>query len=671
MPPIPPLIPRPAEFEFGAGAEAFVLYADTPIQLAAAASDQSFFTARELQRAFRDATGLNLPIRKTDSRSPGVRLQWIADHATGDEDYSIKVSATGIEVAAAGEAGLFYAVQTLKQLLRTYGSRIPALSIQDHPALPHRGLMLDVSRSKVPTLETLFKLVDGLAAYKYNQLQLYVEHTFEFAHHPDIGAGTDPLTSEDMLRLDQYCRARHVELVPNLQSFGHQRHMLSLPQYAHLDEVGWRWSLTPAREETYQLLDELYADFLPSFSSGWLNVDCDETWDLATGQSKALAAERGKGRVYLEHILRLRDLASKHGRRIMLWADVLLHYPELVPELPEDVLLLDWTYEAADEYRTTKTIGASGRSFWVCPGTSSWNTLFPRLDNAITNIRNFVRDGLQAGASGMVLTDWGDYGHYQPLSVSWYPYLFGAATAWTGAQTSPEEFDAAFGPLFLGLPSGEAAVAAIRRLGKAVTAPTLGLHNRSVLTLALFEDPLKGAVSLSADTGALREVRSAAQEAIAAWATLPDDVLRHDLGYVARLTAFAASKTLHAQELRETLEAGSADAVEQARTTLTDDRELVPALRSEFEATWLRHARRSEIQFVLDHFDTLSQHYAAALTWLDEQRSGARVDVDSYTPRPSAILWEQGLAELRKLAEVAGDSLPPEVRAWVQPTPAE
>ena len=59
--------------------------------------------------------------------------------------------------------------------------------------LAYRGLMLDVSRGKVPTLATLLALVDGLAAHKYNQLQLYIEHTFDFPSHPDIGAGTDPL----------------------------------------------------------------------------------------------------------------------------------------------------------------------------------------------------------------------------------------------------------------------------------------------------------------------------------------------------------------------------------------------------------------------------------------------------------------------------------------------
>ena len=546
--------------------------------------------------------------------------------------------------------------------------------------------MLDVSRGKVPTLATLFALVDGLAAHKYNQLQLYTEHTFHFPSHPTFGAGTDPLTAEDMLVLDAYCRPRHLELVPNLQSFGHQRHLLSLPQYRHLDEVGWRWSLTPAREATYQLLDDLYADFLPAFSSDWLNVDCDETWDLGTGQSKALAAELGKGRLYLQHILRLRELAAKHGRRIMLWADVLHHYPELVSELPDDVLLLDWEYEAADRYPTTDALGKSGRAFWVCPGTSSWNTLFPRLDNALGNIRRFVRDGLAAGATGMLLTDWGDYGHYQPLALSWYPYLYGAATAWTGAQTTPEEFDAAFGPQFLRQPAGDGtAVPAMRRLGRAVTAPTLGLRNRSAIALALFEDPLSGPLQAHADPRALTEANAAATAAGTAFAALPDAALRHDYGFTARLIAFAATKVLVSQHLRETLGALAHRAAGPARAealvgldadiaALVAAAARVPGLRSEFETCWLRHARPSEIRLTLAHFDALERGYATALAWLSQQRaryaSGEPIDAEaaSYTPSRFALLWEQGQAELRTLADLAGiDALPENVRSWIQP----
>ena len=683
---IPPLIPMPAELQQGSEADAFIFDAATSIHLSDSATGDALFAARQLQTALCEATGLLVNIRKVADPAAGARrvaLLQSKDEDLGPEGYALRVTRDGIAATASTDAGLFYAVQTLKQLLKTCGARIPALTIRDRPALAHRGLMVDVSRGKVPTLQTLFSLVDGLSSCKYNQLQLYVEHTFDFPSHPDIAAGTDPLTSDDILAVDEYCRQRHVELVPNLQSFGHQRHLLSLPQYAHLDEVGWRWSLSPALDDTYRLLGDLYADFLPAFTSRWLNVDCDETWDLGTGQSRSLAEQHGKGRLYLHHILRLRELAAQHGCRIMLWADVLHHYPELVPELPEDVLLLDWEYEAADAYPTTEALGKSGRQFWVCPGTSSWNTLFPRLDNALGNIRNYVRDGLQAGATGMLLTDWGDHGHYQPLALSLYPALFGAATAWTGARTSPEEFNAACAPLFLAQPPESPSLQAMHRLGTAINAPTLGLRNRSAIALALFEDPLTGSVSASADPRALQEAQSAAIAAGTAWAALVDRTLRQDYGFTARLIEFAASRTLLAQDIRRTLASLPAPPspdglaqLDEALARLVVDRSLVPALRAEFEQCWLRHARRSEIHLTLEHFDVLQRDYDDAVAWLRGQRArfdaGQPIDADlaSYSPRPFARLWQQGMADLRNLESIAGqDALPENVRGWLHPAP--
>src|SRR6185437_16241030 len=102
--------------------------------------------------------------------------------------------------------------------------------------LSWRGVMLDISRGKVPTLKTLFHLVDEISTYKINMLQLYTEDTFCSRRHPRIGQGSGALSAEDIVALDLYCRERHIELVPCLQSFGHMRKILELPDYAHLAE---------------------------------------------------------------------------------------------------------------------------------------------------------------------------------------------------------------------------------------------------------------------------------------------------------------------------------------------------------------------------------------------------------------------------------------------------
>jgi N-acetyl-beta-hexosaminidase len=222
------LLPAPSRLTRAPGA--FDLDAATSIAIGAGAADATVFGARLVQAAVRRATGLEPPLRKQPAPARGTNqiglvlvgrddttgLVSVGEESAAAEGYHLAITAGHVWLVASSEAGLFYAAQTLGQLVRTHGRRLPALTIYDRPALPNRGLMLDVSRGRVPTLETLYRLADTLAAYKYNQLQLYTEHTFAFPSHPLIGQGAGSLTADDILHLDRYCRARHVELVPNL-----------------------------------------------------------------------------------------------------------------------------------------------------------------------------------------------------------------------------------------------------------------------------------------------------------------------------------------------------------------------------------------------------------------------------------------------------------------------
>jgi len=644
----------------------FTLNTDATIAIPAQADDAAFFAARQLQNEILQATRLELPIIKSltppehaillvcgpgQATACGIEPERPqAPAAAIDQAYSLTVVPERITLYADTPTGLFYAVQTLRQLVRLHATEVPAVTIRDWPALPYRGLMIDISRRKVPTPETLQELVAEISHYKINVLQLYTEHTFQFPRHPKIGAGCGSLSSQDILELDVFCRAHHVELMPNLQSFGHARNILLIPKYRHLAETDLLWTLSPALEETYTLLDELYGDMLPAFTSTTLNANCDETWDLGKGTSKALAEKLGTGRVYLNHILRLRELAARYGRRIQIWGDILLNHPDLISEVPEDVTLLDWHYEAADEYPTTRTFGESGRTFWVCPGTSSWNSLFPRLHNANANIRNLVRDGVAAGAQGMLNTDWGDCGHHQYLGLSWYGYVFGAAQGWSGGTTTDEDFEGAFGPLFFG-PAHEQILGAIHKLASTNTLPGIPKVNRSNTALALFDDPLAGETIESLLPETPVEMRALAEEAI----TILDELaLGHrreltllEMASTARLTAYAARKTTRSQEIRRGLHTPGLDTDRIHHYILalkTLDEELEP-LRAEFEALWLSRARYSEIHVILGHYARLRGRYQAAIEWLKAQQQALLkgepdTDLSTYDASDYHILWQ-------------------------------
>jgi hexosaminidase len=282
--------------------------------------------------------------------------------------------------------------------------------------------------------------VEMLASWKVNQLQLYFEHMFAYHQHPTVWQDDSPFTAEEIIALDRFCRERFIELTPNQNSFGHLTHWLTRPEYNHLAEApegcdtiwGFRpaFSLQPT-EESLRFLRTLYDELLPNFSSRQFNVGCDETIDLGKVRNKARAEEVGIGRLYIDFLKQIHREVRARGYTMQFWGDIITHYPELVRELPRDAVALEWGYEADHPFDAHGALfAASGIPFYVCPGTSTWNSIVGRTTNAIENIRNAAHNGLKHGAVGFLNTEWGDNGHWQPLPVSYLGLAAGAAYGW-------------------------------------------------------------------------------------------------------------------------------------------------------------------------------------------------------------------------------------------------
>ena len=239
--------------------------------------------------------------------------------------------------------------------------------------------------------------------------------------------------------------------------------ILRIPRYAPLAETARRWTLSPAEPGSYQLLADLYDEFLGNFRSPWFNANCDEPFDLEQGKSRERARALGPGGVYLEHVERVRRLAQQHGKQTMIWGDVVHAHPARIPEIPRELVLLDWWYEAEHDYDRVEKFAEHGIRFWVCPGTSTWNSLFPRLENSVANIARYAESGRRHGAEGLLVTDWGDFGHYNLLGNSWFGYAWAAQQSWSG-DAPANRFDRAFARCIFDDASGETA-RRVRALG--------------------------------------------------------------------------------------------------------------------------------------------------------------------------------------------------------------
>ncbi len=399
--------------------------------------------------------------------SPETRATETYDFTVSAQGYRLQIENGRIVLAFADELGKRYGNQTLGQLRLLYRQGVlPAVKIVDWPDFGVRGFMLDISRDRVPTMKTLTRLVEVLVMCRINHLELYTEHTFAYADHERVWRDSSPMTAQDVRDLDALCVSSGIELVANQNTFGHMDRWLKHPDYRDRAECPEGFTtvtgihmepstLEPTRDNADFALS-LCRELFDLHRSNALNIGCDETFELGRCRSKKRCEDSSVREVYLTHLLYLIESLRADDVEVLFWGDILLGHPELSDRLPrEGVTALAWHYEAPGdashisdrqfkilaEFGVTRetmrgfashvdSFAESGVSFWVCPGTSSWNSLIGRLDNARGNLLDAAEVGLDRGAAGYLIADWGDNGHMQPLSISWPPLLYGAAVSW-------------------------------------------------------------------------------------------------------------------------------------------------------------------------------------------------------------------------------------------------
>jgi len=548
-----------------------------------------------------------------------------------NERYRLTVTPEGVRIRAASAKGLFPAAATLTQLIINNPKSVPCVDIVDWPDFPVRGFYHDVTRGRVPTMRSLKRLVDTLAFYKLNQLQLYVEHTFAFSMIPEFShGGKTPLTAADIRELDRYCVGRGVELVPSLSTFGHLYELLRLPQYERLNELDITASATPrdlwdrmahytlnvSAPQSFELVKSMIEEYAPLFSSGWFNICCDETFDLGKGKNAERAQNEGVGRLYVEFVNKIIGVVKSVGKKPMLWGDIVLKHPEYISELPADTVFLNWDYvpDVGDE--SVKKFQAAGVPQYVCPGVQGWSRFAADVDRACANISRLVRFGREAGAVGVLNTNWGDCAHINLPATAYHGLAFGAEHSWYCGDT--DDFDRRFSLLQWGVDTPLLGKL-LRELGGLSAYHFGNLYAWAVDKRCLWykEDDVK-----AADTqDLLNKANRAAEikkelETIAAYSPVinakseltaqsgtvtQDDIYNEFKEYIwsAEATAWllslliAKKKYEYKQEV-ETLPADPPRLIDMGKTLL-----------EQFKTLWRSSGRESELQDVVDTFEAV------------------------------------------------------------------
>jgi hypothetical protein len=380
-----------------------------------------------------------------------ARDHLVFEPAMRDEGYVIAPDlGRGVAIIADSSAGLFYGVQTFKQLIRGSGP-FPTLflpTIRDWPAMPHRGISDDWSRGPIPNMDFLKREIRTLAAYKINIFSPYFEHTFAYGSSPVAAFPGGAMTPAEARELVDYAAKYHITILPEQEAFGHLHKVLKFEQFTTLGETPHGTLLAPGDPATLPLIGGWFAELAKVFPGPWVHIGADETSDLGIGRTHDRVKQQGLGAVYLDFLKQIHSTLAPNHKQLLFWGDIAVNSPDLVATLPKDMIAVPWEYDAKPDFTSLiLPFKNAGLETWVAPRVNNWNRIYPNNNEAMGNIRAFVRDGQKLGSTGMLNTVWNDDGEGL-FDENWFGVLFGAAAAWQAGESSEDNFTSSFGQAF-------------------------------------------------------------------------------------------------------------------------------------------------------------------------------------------------------------------------------
>ena len=375
--------------------------------------------------------------------------------AMHDEGYALLTqqdSPNHVALTIIGEtsAGIFYAVQTLKQLVQTNdgANQLWLATIRDWPSMKYRGIHDDLSRGPFPTIAFQKHQLEVFAAHKVNLYSPYFEHTLQYAADPLAAPPGSSLTRAEAQELVAFAQHLHIMIVPEQEAFGHLHHVLQYEKYSNVAESPHGHVIAPHQPGSIPLITSWFTQIAADFPSPFLHIGADETFELGTGRTQSEVDKRGLGPVYADFLTAIHTALAPLHRRLLFWGDMAITDPAAIPGLPKDMIAIPWTYGHNPSYdHFILPFRNAGLETWVAPGDANWKQVYPIGKTALDNIANFTEAGQRLGSTGILTVAWNDDGEGL-FNQDWFGILFGAAAGWQPGNSDATAYQATFGRLF-------------------------------------------------------------------------------------------------------------------------------------------------------------------------------------------------------------------------------
>jgi len=385
-------------------------------------------SARLLKKEIESAYGRCMGITRAKKACRG---DIILKNLGGDgEGYTINTDGKNVYICGSSSQGLFFGVQTMRQIIRQYKLDIPGFVIEDSPSVSMRGLYFDITRGRIPTKEHMFEIIDRLSFYKMNTMFFYIEHCFPFEGFSEVWTGKGTITPEEILEIDEYAAKHHIELIPSIATFGHLYEVLqtkSFNKYCELENYvpeKHRWverqrhhMIDVSNREAHEFIKNLIDQYYPLFRSKKFHVCMDENFDLGKGRSQKVVEERGKAELCLEYLVELRTFLKERGLQTIFWYDATsdllreksnLNNTEFVEE---GMMVGIGDYDDKPNEKLLSDALNTGFKAFLMSGTQSWSQILNAYDVAYKNVTGMAKLVKEHNTYGFVNSVWGDEGH--------------------------------------------------------------------------------------------------------------------------------------------------------------------------------------------------------------------------------------------------------------------
>lgn len=444
----PLLLPKPDFIQVSAGS--FSLE-NISLFVPKNSSEDILFAISELKSVIKERTGkypktatissqatFQYKIKESGHELPEVNEM---NGASEREWYQLNINSGKILIEANTSTGLFYAIQTIRQIAQGYGknAKLPLITIKDKPKIAYRGIMMDFAHGGLLTLDEIKKQIDFLAKWKTNQYYFYNEVSIELDGFQALGYKTG-YSKKDITEIIAYGKQRHMDVIPFLNLYGHLHELLRNEKYADLSIGHYGHELDPRNPKVNELLTNWINQYTKLFKSPFIHVGFDETWEtkrISDDGDIKINSEK----LWVQQLNFVQSELKKYGKTIMTWTDMNSYYPEIISKIPKDVIPVIWEYkpDTVEINRYLNPVLAEKRKFLIQPAVSGWGHIYPDADYTYTNIDLCLKAGIKNKTLGFINSVWTD--PVEPfVRPSWLFMAYGSIGAWQGMSADKQNF---------------------------------------------------------------------------------------------------------------------------------------------------------------------------------------------------------------------------------------